>query len=183
MNLVFLLEEQSAKEMLSGLLPKILPKEITPYFIVFEGKSDLEKRLVLKMKGWKLPDSKFVVLRDKDSGNCLAIKEHLRRKCNDAGQHDALIRIACHELESWYLGDLRAVKNGLKISISASQESAKFRDPDQLANASEELEKLTHGKYQKVGGSRAIGPLLNIDDNRSISFNHFVSGVRRMVFH
>jgi len=44
-EIVFLLEEPSAKEMLLGLLPRITPQEqdLKLTYIVFEGKTDLEK--------------------------------------------------------------------------------------------------------------------------------------------
>lgn len=46
MNLVFFLEEPSAKAMLEGLLPKLFDTEINePQYVVFEGKSDLEKQI------------------------------------------------------------------------------------------------------------------------------------------
>jgi hypothetical protein len=35
-TLVFLLEEPSAREMLKGILPKILPKTVGPEYKVFE---------------------------------------------------------------------------------------------------------------------------------------------------
>ncbi len=181
MNLVFLLEELSAKEMLEGLLPKVLPDDVVPYFIVFEGKSDLEKRIPIKIRGWKLPDSRFVVLRDKDSGDCLSIKRHLQELSVSAGRLDTLVRIACHEVESWYLGDLKAVENALDLRLPGAQSAAKYRDPDRLANAAQELERITNGKYQKVAGSRAIGPLLDITRNRSTSFHHFISRVERIL--
>lgn len=181
MTLVFLLEEQSAKEMIQGILPQLLPSEIHTRFIVFEGKSDLEKRLQLKIKGWQTPDSYFVVLRDQDSGNCKVIKQNLVAKCKDVGREDTLVRIACHELESWYLGDLGAVEKGLKIKLQQSQTSAKFRAPDQLANAAEELEKITRNLYQKVGGSRDIAPYLNLTSNTSTSFNIFIKGIQTLV--
>lgn len=37
--LVCFLEETSAKEMLKGILPRLLPDDIEPRYIVFEGKS------------------------------------------------------------------------------------------------------------------------------------------------
>lgn len=40
-TLVFFLEEASAKEMLHGILPKILPEHVVQRFIVFEGKQEL----------------------------------------------------------------------------------------------------------------------------------------------
>ena len=44
-NLVCLLEEPSAEEMLKGVLPRFLPDNIQVKYIVFEGKQDLEKQL------------------------------------------------------------------------------------------------------------------------------------------
>ena len=37
-QLVIFLEEPSEKEMLKGLLPRFLPENIYPIYIVFEGK-------------------------------------------------------------------------------------------------------------------------------------------------
>ena len=42
MNLVFLLEEPSAREMLKGSLPRVLPDAVQVRYVVFEGKHDLE---------------------------------------------------------------------------------------------------------------------------------------------
>jgi hypothetical protein len=51
-ELVFLLEEESAQAMLEGLLLKLLPEAIGRRFIPFEGKQDLEKQLVRKIRGY-----------------------------------------------------------------------------------------------------------------------------------
>lgn len=180
-HLVFFLEEPSAREMLNGLLPRILPDSVTFQCVVFEGKQDLEKQLGRKLRGWRPPLPRFIVLRDQDGGVCTDIKANLKAICSQAGHPNALVRIACHELESWYLGDLCAVEVALEINgIAEQQGTRKYRTPDMLANASEELEKLTKEKYQKVSGSRAIGPWLNPTRNRSDSFNAFVEGVQRV---
>ena len=63
-EVVFLLEELSARAMLEGLLPKLLPDTIRCRYIVFEGKQDLEKQLVKRMRGYRVPNARFVVLRD-----------------------------------------------------------------------------------------------------------------------
>ena len=100
-------------------------------------------------------------------------------KC--ANGPDALVRIACHELESWYLADLVAVDRGLELNgLAAKQNKRKYRVPDDLANAAEELAKMTGQSYQKVGGSRAIGPHLEIANTRSHSFAVFVAGLKRL---
>jgi len=50
-TLVFFLEEPSAREILKGLLPRLLPPDVEPRFVVFEGKQHLDKQLVKKLRG------------------------------------------------------------------------------------------------------------------------------------
>lgn len=168
--------------MLKGLLPRLLPAGTACRYHVFQGKQDLEKNLVKRLRFWRLPDSVFVVMRDQDSGDCSIIKQKLVGLCSEAGKGDVLVRVACRELESFYLGDLRAVENGIGLRGIASQQSKrKFCSPDDLGNPSEELAKLTKGVYQKVSGSRAIGSHLNLTTNRSRSFNILMTGIRRLI--
>lgn len=180
-QLVFFLEEPSAKAMLEGLLPRILPREVTPRFIVFEGKQDLEKQLERRLRGWCQPESSFIVLRDQDSGNCETIKDRLLEICHRAGRRETLVRIACRELESWYFGDLAAVATAFGIaSLTAQAAKAKYRTPDKIVNPATELQRVTSGRYQKVGGSRAIGLHLDPERNLSRSFRVFVEGILRL---
>lgn len=65
-HFVFFLEELSAREMLKGLLPRI-QDDLAFRCIVFEGKQDLEKNLIRKIQGYRVPDSRFIVLRDQDT--------------------------------------------------------------------------------------------------------------------
>jgi hypothetical protein len=155
-HLVFLLEEPSAKEMLNGLLPRLLPG-VSYRCIVFEGKQDLEKNLVKKIRAYRVPNSQFIVLLDQDAGDCYLIKQKLVELCEKANKTDSLVRIVCRELESWYLADLKAVELGLKISgLAKHQSSQKYRSPDYLQSPSKELKPLTKDKYQKVVGSRKL---------------------------
>jgi hypothetical protein len=181
-EIVFFLEERSAEEMLYGLMPKLLPEGDSFRCIVFEGKADLEKKLEKKMRHYLKPGAKFIVLRDQDSGDCMAIKRRFLEICNASGRLDYLVRIACHELESWYLGDLEAVEAGLGIpNLSALQNKASYRDPDRLNNAKQELQRLTKNVYVTVSGSRDISPHLNPDRNKSQSFMCFVAGIKRLL--
>ncbi|MFZ1983493.1 MAG: DUF4276 family protein [Desulfatitalea sp.] len=181
-TVVFFLEEPSAKEMLEGILPRLLPEQVQVRYLVFQGKQDLEKNLIKKLRGWQVPDSVFVVLRDQDAADCIAVKSTLVDHCRRAGRSPVLIRIACRELESFYLGDLAAVENGLALSsLAGKQNNKKYRTPDRLANPSEELVRLTRNLYQKIAGSRAISPHLKLQGNRSHSFNVLISGIRRLV--
>jgi len=180
-EIVFFLEEPSAREMLLGILPKLLPEHISPRFVVFKGKQDLEKRLPIRLRAWQHPNTLFIVMRDQDSGDCTVIKQGLVKKCIDSGKPDTLVRVACRELESFYLGDLKAVSQAIgPANIETLQNKAKFRTPDKLASPSQELKKLAP-PYQKVSGSRVIGPMLDLDNNKSKSFNALINGVRRLI--
>lgn len=180
-TLVAFLEEPSAAAFLKAVLPSLLPSDWTLKCISFEGKQDLEKNLERKLRGWLNPDSSFLVMRDRDSEDCRVVKMRLVDICRRAGRPQTIVRIACGELESFYLGDLDAVSKALDCRVPSNGQ-AKFRDPDRLNNAADELKRLTRGTYQKISGSRMIGCHLRTDGtNRSHSFNVLLDGVRRLV--
>ena len=180
--LVFFLEEKSAEIMLDGILPQILPEGVEYKCIVFEGKQDLEKRLPMRLRGWQhTEETKFIVLRDQDSADCRSVKQRLVEICREAGKPETLVRIACKELESFYLGDLAAVGQAFdKANLGRQQGGRKFRNPDMLNNPVQELQRLVPD-YQKLSGSRKIASLMNIDANYSESFNILIQGIRNIL--
>lgn len=181
-ELVFLLEEPSAKAMIQGILPNIISESnIVIRYIVFEGKQDMEKQITRKLQGYNNPQATFIILRDQDSGYCEIIKNNLKQKCQAANKFQAIVRIACRELESWYLADLDAVQKAYnKTNLSSMQNKNKFRNPDQIESPSKELKSLVP-EYQKINGSRIIAPYLNIENTRSPSFYHFVSSIKKVI--
>lgn len=179
-ELVFFLEEESAKALLEKLVPRMVPAGTTVSIrcVVFEGKQDLQKNLKQKLRGYLRPNAQFFVLRDQDRSDCVAVKHNLRAICHSAGQPNTVVRIACRELEAFYLGDLGAVEAALGVKgLVRRQKTAKFRDPDRLQNPATELERLTGFAYQKVAGSRAIGEHLDLAASRSRSFRHLVCSI------
>ena len=179
-ELVFFLEEESAKALLENLFPlRFAPNcQFHPRFVVFEGKQDLEKQLEKKLRGYLNPHARFIVLRDQDTGDCRKIKRKLAALCAHARRPEAVVRIACRELEAFYLGDLRAVELGLGVpGLAAKQGRVKYRDPDRLHSPSRELAELTGYRYQKVAGSRAIAPHLDLGAPRSKSFHHLLNAI------
>ncbi len=182
-ELVFLLEELSAKTMLESLLPRVLRADMAFRCIPFEGKRDLEKQLTRKILAYQNRTARFIVLRDQDSHpDCKDLKRELLVLCHASGKADqCLVRIACTELETFYLADLLAVEKALNIpGLSRQQPSRKFRAPDALANPSKELKNLTRNRYAKVAHSRAIGEHLDVNNGRSPSFRNLLSAIRRM---
>jgi len=182
-TLVCCVEEASAKEMLIHVFSKLGFSNDRYQFIVFEGKQDLDKKLVTRLKAWRDPNAVFLVLRDQDSADCRAVKQSLISLCQNT-EKTFIVRIACHELESFYLGDLAAVEQGLGLAkLSRQQNKKKFSNPDRLSNASQLLKDLTNGKYQKILGSRAISQHLDVGNNKSHSFNVLVKGIIQILDH
>jgi len=182
-ELIFLLEERSARALLESLLPRLLPPDMPHRLIPFEGTQDLEKQLTRRIRGYMNPEARFIVLRDQDSApDCKLLKQRLLDLCTASGRAQAcLVRIACRELETIYLADLAAVETALEIKgLVKLQGGRKFRTPDGLESPSHELRVLTHQCYEKVAGSRAIGLHLDLDNPRSSTFKNLVSGIRRM---
>ena len=181
MNLAFFLEEPSAREMLKGLLPRILPPGVAVQYVVFEGKHDLDKRLVRILRGWQRPDTTFVVLQDQDAADCKVLKQRLMGKCEEAGKSSAVVRIVCRELESWYFGDLQAVEQGLGLdNLRRYARRSRYRVPDAIVSPYSALKEITQGAYQKVGGSREIGRRMSTEQNTSHSFRVFMAAVNRL---
>ncbi|MDR2786417.1 MAG: DUF4276 family protein, partial [Treponema sp.] len=148
------------------------PAQFNLQYYVYEGKQDLENHLENRIRYWKTPETVFVVIRDQDSGDCHAIKRTLKAKCEAAGRRDAIVRIACHELESFYLGDPAAIEKGLEIHHIWKHDRRKlFKQPDSIDQPSKRLAYITGNKYQKIDGSRKIAPYLNPAVNTSKSFN------------
>lgn len=181
-QLVFFLEEESARQMLLEFLPRILPQNcIVERYFVYRGKSDLQKNIMKDLRRYRNTDAKCILLHDQDMSDCYTLKNNLRRICAESGK-DIIIRIACRELESWYLAQLHAVEKAFEINgIAQKQEKRTFRTPDKLTTPDLILKNITKGKYAKLSGSRKIGKYLNPDDTRSISFKHFIVAVRSLV--
>jgi len=179
-NLVCFLEEASAKAFLEGVFPRLLHGGIFVHYVVFEGKQDLEKQIVRKLRHWQKPNSIFLLMRDQDAAICTTVKEKLVQLCNIAQKPEALVRIACQELESFYFGDLTAVKEALHVNLDPYINKAAYRIPDSIVNPAKKLEKITGRIYQKIGGSREIGKIISLTHNSSHSFNTLISGIRRL---
>ena len=181
-----LVEEKSMEELLSIFLPRVLSSEWRlgdNYFIrAFEGKTDLQKSLPKKIKAfshWHEPIG-IIILQDQDSADCKILKSKLEKIITDNGNPPHLIRIVCKELESWYLGDLEAIKKAYpNFKLETYQQKAKFRNPD-ICNASNELKKILP-EFQKVGTAIKVAAFLDSRNNKSESFQQFVSGVKNFV--
>ena len=160
-------------------MPRLYPDVDTRY-LVFEGKQDLENNLARRIRGWRAPDSYFIVLRDQDSGDCRRVKSRLTELVAQSGR-TALVRVACRQLEAWIVGDLQAVAEAYeRPQLAEAARKEKFRDPDRLGDPADDLRKLL-GAYQKIDGARRVGPRLLPARNTSASFRALLTGLARVL--
>lgn len=181
-RIVFLLEEPSMKTLLLGLLPRLFPGWIEhKHFVCLphEGKSDLDKSIPIKLKAWHTPGDRFVIVRDNDNANCLDLKARLREICIASGRPDTLIRLVCQELESWYVGDIKALALAFGPRLDTPVLRKRFANPDAWQKPSKELERLIP-EFQKGIAARLMAQHLRGTGNLSHSFNVFVDGLKCM---
>lgn len=166
--------------LLEGLLPRFFPgmvKGVHFLCVKHDGKNDLEKSICRKLRAWREPGVRFVVMRDNDGGNCVDLKARLAGLCADNGRGDTLIRIVCQELESWYIGDLEALAAAFnKPRLETPGLAKRFTNPDSMLKPSIEIQQLIP-EFQKRSGARAMGATLSASRNRSRSFSVFISGI------
>jgi len=167
--------------MLKVLISRLtdIPREyVKPVF--FHGKRNLQNKVRGKLAGYQMPGSVFLVLCDLDSGDCEILKKDLLGEVAKDKADRTKIRIACHELESFYLGDLLAVEQGIGVrNLSRKQDKNPYRNPDKRMKPSQEMAAITGGKYQKVAGSEKIAPHLRLDGaNKSESFQMLVRAIK-----
>jgi hypothetical protein len=98
----------------------------------------------------------FVVIRDNDGGDCARLKVALQQLCDEGGRDDTVVRIACQEMEAWYLGEPSALAGAFDApELRDLGRRAKYRDPDAVARPSTVLERLIP-EFQKVSGARRM---------------------------
>lgn len=202
MHFEFLVEEFSAKECLEQLLPKILAQTITYKVHDFRGKSDLIKKLPMRLKGYKdwIPDDyRIIILVDRDNEDCKILKDKLEDIAKQTGlitksisqdkqTFQVLNRIAIEELEAWFFGDVNAIVSAYsKVSPNLGQQ-AKYRKPDEITGGTwEALEKVLQkagyhkGGLEKVKAAREISKCMTPEENCSPSFQVFYQGILEMI--
>ncbi len=179
-RIVFLLEEDSMRILLEGLLPRLFPRLLFQC-VPHEGKQDLEKSIPRKLKAWREPGVRFVVMRDQDSADCHQVKTYLVQLCQSTGRRDVLVRVACRELEAWYIGEPQALKQAFPATRpSAFRELGKsrYQNPDTVVRPSDIIAKLIP-EFQKRSGARRMAAFLS-RENTSNSFRVFVEGIEKL---
>ena len=179
-SVLFLLEEKSTYEMLNKMMPRLFPT-LSCKYRTFSGKPDLLSRLEKTIRNHTDEDCHFVIVCDQDADDCVKLKQKISESCQKTGRKAMChIRIACHELESWYLAQLDVVSQHFGVPEVVNLQNTKYRYPDNIEKPSKELERITKRNYQKVKGSRKMGEYLNLTVDRSTSFRHFIEVLKRL---
>lgn len=181
-----LTEEPSMENFLREILPQVLPVDyqldINCFIRPHEGKSSLKKSIPRKIKacsnyGYPV---KVLIIHDQDSNDCKRLKNDLLKLCESTTHIPVIVRIACKELENWYLGDMQAIEKTYPKSKAASLTGkAKYRNPDNVFGAYE-LEQMA-SDFSKTHASREVPKHMIISSNKSPSFNHFLTGLNKLI--
>ena len=109
------------------------------------------------------------------------LKQDLLRICESTGK-PLLVRIACHELEAWYFGDLHAVSAAYGRDVTGLALKSKYRIPDSIVNPKRELKKYVP-ELEQIDGAKRIAPHMNLQANTSHSFNALLYGIESILSH
>ncbi|UWQ37734.1 DUF4276 family protein [Leisingera aquaemixtae] len=179
MTLIVFTEEPSMKEAIEQILVKCGVKKGSFRVVKFDGVGELIKALPRQLDALDDPAYKFLILRDNDNSDCLGHKREIQNIVNKAGRNaNTKIRIVCQMLESWFIGDTKALEAS-KHFKKPLPKRLKSCDPDSLENPKKELKKLRDG-YSEIKGAKAIAPLLTVTNNRSASFRSTVAAIKNL---
>ncbi len=181
MNQAVIMVEEESIEVVTRIIVKRLKIEDQIRIIPHDGKKDLEKSFPRKIANWQNPQRvRFVICRDNDGGDCTILKQRLKSLLPPTTQHEFKLRLVMNELEAWYLGDLEALQSAGLITpgfVDQNRNKRNFRSPEGLQNAKQEFRKLVKTKGQ-IALARAIAPHLELNNERCLSFKHFISAIR-----
>lgn len=199
----FLVEEESSKETILALAPRILgDADVTVH--AFQGKRDLLKKLPDRLRGYRQSacqewDPLIVILVDADSDDCTVLKSKLEEVVAEAGLQtcrsaesvstaQVVTWIAVEELEAWFIGDPQALCRAYPRVPSSYANRSAYRDPDAVRGGTwEALERLIQEAgycregMGKVENARRIAACMDPQRNRSRSFQGFVRRLKCLV--
>jgi hypothetical protein len=196
----FIVEKPSMEAFLRVVLPMILGR--TQFKIrQFQNKDQLLKRLPTRLQGysqWITANYKIVVLVDRDNEDCEKLKAQLEQMALNAGlatrsqsaggQFTVINRIVIEELEAWYFGDWQAVQNAYPRVSQSIPAQSRYRDPDAIQGGTWEhfepvLQRAGYYKnrLRKIEAAKSIGPFVDLENNRSHSFQCFRDALRDLV--
>jgi chromosomal replication initiation ATPase DnaA len=179
--IVFLVEDYSMRQFLDGILPRLGFDEHIFEIKHHRGKEDLISHLDKIIPSLSKRAQQIIVIIDQDKQDCVALKNEIKEKmawcfC------EYKIRIACYELEAWFLGDMAAIaKCSPRFKARSFQGKKKYRDVDNIEKPSTVIAKIVpdwNDKYaSKPKFAQTIAQFVSLERqnlkqaNRSNSFH------------
>ena len=178
---------------LQSCLDRMLPPDCSFQIHAFQGKHALLKNIHNRLQGyrrWRPPNTRIVIVVDRDSEDCHALKERLENAASQSGLQtrtqakdvswEVVNRIAIEELEAWYFGDWKAVRCAFPRVSRDIPRKVPYRDPDAIQGGTwEAFERiLKRGGYFRTGlrkaeAARAIASYIEPTRTTSRSFANF----------
>ena len=173
-TLVLVVEEPSKRHFLEPFLQHwSLPPTLVVRFVVANGHSDLTKRLHTLVRSWRTPYTRFLVLCDQDSADCVDRKGELVAQIPPSRRGDVVVRIVCTELEGWYLTDPAALDASLPgFSHRVDLRRQPLGSPDSIARPAERIARSM--SFRKRNLAQAMGARMSRDQSSSPSLNLFI---------
>lgn len=188
MTLHIFTEELSIKKVFDQILPKILPNNVFYRVYPHQGKQDLERALVKTLPSIsKIPGSKILVTRDQDHNDCIEVKKQILDLIKDKCQCEFSIRIVCKELESWFLGDMKAIEAAYpRFKANQYINKSEYRIIDKISYPNTILLKIIpeyrdRDTLPKLEAAENISQYLDTTINKSDSFNHTIKAITKLI--
>ena len=182
---------------LQSCLDRMLPPDCSFRIHASQGKHALLRNIHGRLRGyrrWRPPNTRIVIVVDRDSEDCHQLKNRLENAASKAGlltrtqagddSWQVVNRIAIEELEAWYFGDWEAVRCAFPRVPENIPRKAPYRDPDAIRGGTwEAFERvLQRGGYFKTGlgkaeAARAIAGYMKPARNTSHSFAIFFHAI------
>ena len=188
-------EEPSAEAALRNVLPRIVAGRASHKIISFQGKQQMLRRLVHRLRGYahRIHHENLcvVVLIDNDADDCKELKRRLDDTAVAAGlttksaappgaRFHVVNRVIIEELEAWFFGDVEALRQAYPKVPESLSKKEKYRDPDAITGGTwealfGELKRVSYyGEYfPKIEVARNVAQHMEPNRNTSRSFQVF----------
>ena len=83
-------------------------------------------------------------------------------------------------LETRYFGDLSAVSKAYNKDLTKLSQKSQYKIPDAIINPKKELQKYLP-EHQQISGAEKIAEYFNPQINTSVSFQMFLSGIKKLI--
>lgn len=177
---------------LREVLPKVIGQQSSFEVYPSQGKSDLMGSLEGRLRAyasWLPPSWRVIVVVDRDSQDCAALKAEILKIMDAAGLVSREVApnwrvadcIAIEELEAWYFGEWTGVAAAYpRVSLNVPARAA-YRHSDRIAGGAweafeRELQRAGYfqGGLRKIEAARTIGASFQPDACTSPSFQRLI---------